>query len=84
MFLEATLSCTYLLLTCGSSIYVLYKYSYNEYSTLTTPFIFAFIGFTTLGIRPLYSLTYKLFFKSYSKYSYVHINKIRKHFFSLL
>ncbi|XP_043674377.1 uncharacterized protein LOC122632043 isoform X1 [Vespula pensylvanica] len=66
MFLEATLSCTCLLLTCGSSIYVLYKYSYNEYSTLTTPFIFAFIGFTTLGIRPLYSLIYKLFFKSYT------------------
>ncbi|KAL2717862.1 hypothetical protein V1478_011738 [Vespula squamosa] len=66
MFLEATLSCTYLLFTCGSSIHVLYKHFYNEYSTLPTPFIFAFIGFTTLGIRPLYSLTYKLFFKSYT------------------
>ncbi|KAI4490860.1 hypothetical protein M0804_003804 [Polistes exclamans] len=66
MILEATLSCTYLFLTCGSSMYVLYKYSYYEYSTLPTHFIFAFIGLTTLGIRSLYSLTYKLFFKSYT------------------
>ncbi|XP_047357421.1 uncharacterized protein LOC124952102 [Vespa velutina] len=66
MFLEATLPCTYLLLTCGSSIYILYDYSYNEYSMLPTHFIFAFIGFTTLGVRPLYNLIYKLFFKSYT------------------
>ncbi|KAK2583489.1 hypothetical protein KPH14_009452 [Odynerus spinipes] len=66
MILEATLPCAYLLLTCGSSIYALYKHSYNEHSTLLSHFIFAFIGFTTLGIRSLHSVTFKLFFKSYS------------------
>ncbi|XP_076168793.1 uncharacterized protein LOC143147431 [Ptiloglossa arizonensis] len=66
MILESVLSCSYLLLTCGSCIYILIRHSYNRYHRLFPHFVCACTGIVTIGARSLFVLVYKLFFKQYT------------------
>ncbi|CAK9828193.1 hypothetical protein ANTRET_LOCUS5764 [Anthophora retusa] len=66
MILESIFSCTNLLLTCGSSIYILINHSYEHYSKLFPHFVLACAGISLIGARSLIVLVYKLFFKEYS------------------
>ncbi|KAK9304725.1 hypothetical protein QLX08_003946 [Tetragonisca angustula] len=66
MIVESIFSCTNLILTCGSSIYVLIKHSYAEYSILLTHLTCACASIAMIGTRSLIVLTYKLFIKEYA------------------
>ncbi|XP_017793290.1 PREDICTED: uncharacterized protein LOC108575086 [Habropoda laboriosa] len=65
MILESVFSCSNLLLTCGSSIYILINHSYAQYSKLFPHFVLACAGISMIGARSLIVLVYKLFFKEY-------------------
>ncbi|XP_026669109.1 uncharacterized protein LOC108624712 isoform X3 [Ceratina calcarata] len=67
MIVESIFSCCNLLLTCGSSIYVLTKHSYAQYSKLMMHITCACTGIAIIGSRSLIVLVYKLFVKEYSK-----------------
>ncbi|XP_028520925.1 uncharacterized protein LOC107994532 isoform X2 [Apis cerana] len=66
MILESIFSCTNLLLTCGSSIYILIKHSYTQYSKFFTHLTCACVSIAMIGSRSLIVLLYKLFIKEYS------------------
>ncbi|XP_043252509.1 uncharacterized protein LOC122397422 [Colletes gigas] len=66
MILESVLSCSYLLLVSGSSIYSLVRHSYDEYQKLLPHFVFACGGVAMISSRSVIVLMYKLFFKQYS------------------
>ncbi|XP_031829147.1 uncharacterized protein LOC116425489 [Nomia melanderi] len=66
MLLESVLSCSYLLLTCGSCIYTLIKHSYDQYHKLLPHVLCACNGIVMIGARSLFVLVYKLFFKEYA------------------
>ncbi|XP_017879674.1 uncharacterized protein LOC108624711 [Ceratina calcarata] len=65
MIVESIFSCCNLLLTCGSSIYVLTKHSYAQYSKLMMHITCACTGIAIIGSRSLIVLVYKLFVKEY-------------------
>ncbi|XP_012348314.1 uncharacterized protein LOC105736745 [Apis florea] len=66
MILESIFSCTNLLLTCGSSIYILIRHSYTQYSKFFTHLTCACVSIAMIGSRSLIVLLYKLFIKEYS------------------
>ncbi|XP_033206716.2 uncharacterized protein LOC117166658 [Bombus vancouverensis nearcticus] len=66
MILESIFSCTNLTLTCGSSIYILIRHSYAQYSKLLTHVACACASIAMIGSRSLIVLVYKLFFKDYT------------------
>ncbi|CAD1469612.1 unnamed protein product, partial [Heterotrigona itama] len=66
MILESVFSCTNLILACGSSIHILIKHSYAQYSKLLTHVTFACASIAIIGSRSFIVLTYKLFVKKYT------------------
>lgn len=77
MILESIFSCTNLLLTCGSSIYILIRHSYTQYSKFFTHLTCACVSIAMIGSRSLIVLLYKLFIKEYCKY---YLSYFKHHF----
>ncbi|XP_015109389.1 uncharacterized protein LOC107036155 [Diachasma alloeum] len=65
MLPDAFVSCSYLLIGCGSSIHRLINHSHEHFSKVLPEFVCAAAGIAAIGARCLFNLGYNLLWREY-------------------